>query len=70
MLPIISLPSEDPDVAIFCLKCFLWNLHSFLEGGCVRVTGLSENLGDMNKMCILTKILYMYFEIKVFKAQM
>ncbi len=26
--------------------------------------------GDMTKMCILSKIIYIYFEIKVFKAQM
>ncbi len=34
---------------------------SFLEGECVRVTGLSENLGTRLKC---------YFEINVFKAQM
>ncbi len=42
---------------------------SFLEGECVRVTGLSENLGTRLK-CVLYKILYIYFEINVFKAQM
>ncbi len=42
----------------------------FERGECVRVTGLSENLGTRLKCVFLSKILYIYFEINVFKAQM
>ncbi len=55
MLLIMSLPSEDPDVAILFWKCVLWIFPSFLEGECVRVTGLSENLGTRLKCVFYPK---------------
>ncbi len=43
------------------------NFPSFLGGGGgVRVTGLSENLGT----CLFYSKYYIFFELKVFKAQM
>ncbi len=48
--------------------CLVKIFPIFLEGGICQGNRTEWKPGDMTKMCILSKILYIYFEIKVFKA--
>ncbi len=53
------------------LEMCLVEFSQFFRGGEMCLGNRNEwKPGDTTKMCVLSKTLYIYFEIKVFKAQM